>query len=237
MRSDSKKEKRRQMAASISFFSEAIRFIIIPLVLIELVINQFPLLTPEMSVRIANNLILFGGLVAIFSGLEAYFQRGTKIKMLFGLLSITTLCVWFWAIFSGGGLSFPYGPLNILIDASALVLLIIFAISLKGLHHIFRYLIAREELKQEEAKEQAIREKRRVPMRAVVADDAIHEPSFLYWYHEPEPPHPATYSRRCPVCLCGVSTEDRICPDCGAWIRDESKDYPGSSAVARDFVQ
>lgn len=223
---EDKNEKRRRFAAGIAFLSEAFRFVIIPLILIELVIGQFPLLTPEMAANLATNLIIFGGLVALFSAFEAYFPPGTFLKMLFGLLSIATLCAWFWAIFAGGEITFPYGPANISIDVVNLVLVIVAAISLKGVLHVMRFMLARKEKIEREARAEKKRmslERKRWAVPAFLPDDDIQEPTFLHWRTKPEepPPHeePFEQEARCPVCNVELSEDQEECDNCGAWIQ------------------
>jgi len=222
-------EMRRRIHATIAFFSEAVRFVIIPLILLELIMGNFPLITPAMASRIARNLIIFGGLTALFSSLEAYFPRGSWLKMFFGILSIATLCTWFWAIFEGREISFSYGPVFIEIDVVDLVLLIIIAISLKGMLHVLKFLIAsREQRAREEAEERKRREEvPYIPITGpvVLPDNEVHEPEFLHWYSKPEPPPPESDTVSCPICFKELNPNVKICPDCGAWLRSASRAY------------
>lgn len=218
-------EKRRRIAVTITFFAEAIRFIIIPLILLMLVLSQFPLLTPDMAARIPRSLILFGGMVALFSAMEAYFPKGTYLKMIFGLLSVATLCGWFWSIFNGEELTFPYGRANIAINIVDLMLVIIAAISLKGLLHVTSFMAASEENRRREATLVRKREERaatRARKFEVIPDNDVHESGFLHWYHEielEEPPPPEDMLTTCPVCFREVQDTEKICPDCGAWLK------------------
>jgi len=235
-------ERRRKIAATVAFFSEAVRFIIIPLILIELVLGEFPIFTPEMADRIAGNLIVFGGFVALFSALEAYFPRHSPLKMLFGILSIATLCVWFWSIFSGERLEFTYSAVTISIDVQGIVLLIIIAISLKALLYIFRYFISikAKKLNDEKARRQAERQYidlLREP--EVMGDDDIHEASFLYWSggDDLEPPPPEDISPVCPICFRELPDGLLECPDCGAWIRRKIEGRTEKTDSTSDLVE
>lgn len=235
-------ERRRRIAATIAFFSEAVRFIIIPLILVELVLGQFPIFTPQMADRIAGNIIIFGGFVALFSALEAYFPKHSPLKMLFGILSIATLCVWFWSIFSGDRLEFTYSAVTISIDVQGIVLLIIIAISLKALLYIFRYFISVKAKKLEEEKARRQAERKYMDLMRepeIMADDVIHEASFLYWAggDDLEPPPPEDAAPSCPICLRELPEGRNECPECGAWVKRSSDNPDEKPDSASDLVE
>lgn len=207
-------DRKRRIAATIAFFSEAVRFIVLPLLLLYIVISNFPILAPEAAFRrMASTLIIFGGLIALSSSMEAYFPLGSKLKMIFGIISIVTLCAWFWFLFSNERIVIPFGSLTITLDLFGLLMVILFAISLKGLLPIGQYLMARDEQRKKAESEVAKCVSTRpapVTQAVYVWNEAISD--------EPEPPPPEDFVIFCPVCGAGISPSDDICPRCGAWI-------------------
>ena len=208
-------DRKRRIAATIAFFSEAIRFIVLPLLLLYIVISNFPILTPETAFRrMASTLIIFGGLIALSSSMEAYFPMGSKLKMIFGIISIATLCAWFWFLFSNKGIVVPFSSLVITLDLFGLLMVILFAISLKGLLPVGQYLMARDERRKKTESEESKRASRQPapdPQAAYLGNEAVFE--------ESEPPPPEDLIISCPVCRADLSPRDDVCPRCGVWIR------------------
>ena len=211
-------DRKRRLAATIAFFSEAVRFIVLPLLLLYIIMSNFPILTPEASFRrMATSMMLFGGLIAFSSSMEAYFPLGTKLKMIFGVISIATLCAWFWFLFSKENIVIPFGSLVITIDLLGLLLLILFALALRGLLPVGQYLTAREEQRKKAAKAAV---PKHIIREAAPAQRAVYiatiEPS-----EELEPPPPDDFTVECPSCGLRISPRDDVCPFCGAWIRQK----------------
>lgn len=208
-------ERKRRIAATITFFSEAIRFIVLPLILMYIIISSFPILVSEFEFRkMASILIIFGGLIALVSSMEAYFPLGSKLKMIFGITSIATLCAWFWFLFSNEKIVVPFGSLVITLDLFGLLMVILFAISLRGLLPIGQYLIARGNLREKAESERLRRASGRLISPRQIAYIETENVS-----EECEPPPPEDFIISCPACGASISPRDDICPLCGFWIR------------------
>ena len=223
-------DRRHRIAATIAFFSEAVRFIVIPLVLLYVIMYNFPMLRLESTFsQMANSLIIFGGLIALFASLEAYFQMGSILRMIFGVLAVVVLCAWFWFIFTGKDMTFPYEQVTVSLDIVGLILVILIAVSLKGILPIAQFFLAKDELqrkKQKKAEAAAMKAKRGTGRKRVESPAA----TALHWIKEPdepdddkEPPPPDDFFMKCPVCKSAISSSENMCPHCGAWIRQKAK--------------
>lgn len=226
MNSTVSEDRKQRIAATIAFFSEAIRFIIIPLVLLFIIMSNFPMLVGGAFPQMANSLILFGGLLALFAALEAYFQKGSSLKMIFGLLAVVTLCGWFWFVFTGKDMTFPYGPVTISLDIVGLVLLILIVVSLKGILPVVQYMLSKDEFQR---KKQKIAEAAAMKAKKTTAKVRVEAPvaTALTWVKksddDQEPPPPEDFVMQCPICKSVISPKDNSCPHCGAWIRQKAK--------------
>lgn len=212
-------DRKRRIAATIAFFSEAIRFIVLPLMILYLVISNFPFLIPETVFRqAATSLIMFGGIIAFSSSMEAYFPLGSKLKMIFGVISIATLCAWFWFLFSKEIIVITFGSLVITLDLFGLSMVILFAVSLKGLLPIGQYMMAREQARRKRSEKRPVSDRfpRGSSPASLISYIGEARPS-----QEFEPPPPEDFIAYCPICGAGIPPEADICPCCGAWIRQK----------------
>ncbi|MEM3038571.1 MAG: zinc ribbon domain-containing protein [Thermoplasmata archaeon] len=211
-------DRKRRIAATIAFFSEAVRFIVLPLLLLYIIMSNFPILTPEASFRrMATTLMMFGGLIAFSSSMEAYFPLGSRLKMIFGIISIATLCAWFWFLFSKENIVIPFGSLVITIDLFGLLLFILFALALRGLLPVGQYLTAKDEQRRKAARKPV---PKHIVRGAAPAQRAVYIAS-IESSEELEPPPPDDFTIDCPSCGSKISPRDDICPFCGTWIRQK----------------
>ena len=214
-------DRKYRIAATIAFFSEAIRFIVLPLVILYFIMMNFPILSSDdIFERTANNLIIFGGLIAMFAALEAYFSIGSPLKMIFGILAIATLCAWFWFLFSGESIRMPFGALTISVNIVGLLMVILVVVALKGLLPIAQFIIARKELRMKASATPVAAMSPGPPRRA---NYHYPPPSAPPGRDESLPPPPDDFTIRCPICSLKISLKDDVCPHCGAWIRQKMK--------------
>lgn len=215
-------DKKHRVAATIAFFSEIIRFIIIPLVILDVIMGFYPLLTSTTAAHMANNIMIFGGLVALFVALETFFPRGSKIRLFFGILAIATLCAWFWFLLTSPSMSFPFGPLNVSIDITGVALLILAAIALKALIPVAQYLAAKDDARRRMAAAAAAGAgvMPLPPSPAQAVPGTMRDASRVRT-NNLEPPPPDDFTMRCPVCMSRIPASIDTCPNCGAWIRQK----------------
>lgn len=132
-------------------FTEAIRFVVVPLVLIDLVTTNYPLLTTPFLPYIRQYVLFFGGMIVAASMLEAINRPGTFKRLLFGLGALAFLCMWLFVVFGGGVAEFTYGPYHVRFDLTKLVYIMLVGISLKGLLVIETYRTHKRLLAEEAA--------------------------------------------------------------------------------------
>ncbi len=210
-------EKGHSVAATIAFFSEVIRFIIIPLVLLDVIMSYYPLLTHDTASWLASHLLVIGIFVALFVAMETYFPKGSYLKLIFGILAVVTLCVWFWFLLQTGTIGFPMGSIFISINVVGLATVILIAVALKGLLPVGQFIIARKDLQ----------EKRDAAAAAASAESAVEPspapvPSVIPGQtSKDEPPPPDDFKAVCPVCKSRIPANVDVCPKCGAWIRQK----------------
>jgi len=210
-----------------TFFTETIRFIVVPLVLIDLVRSSWPQLSTAFLGNIMAYTLLFGGLIVAASTLEVMNKQGTFKRMFFGLTGLCFLCLWLFVVFGGGIASFTYYPYFIKFDMSKIVYIMLIGLSLRGLLVVRTYTDNRH-LIVEQKLEEPTPEKRRPAARRtaspafgamsrvayqVTGDDDVGSSTPT------RPPIDAPESQgTCPVCGSSVSPENRSCPQCGAWL-------------------
>jgi hypothetical protein len=217
-------------------FTEALRFVVVPYVLVDLVTSNYPQLATAFMDDIVLYIFFFGGMIVASSTLEAANRPGTYKRMLFGLTALAFVCMWMYVIFGGGIAEVHWGPYNVRFDMSKIVYIMLFGISLKGLIVVSTFSTARkEELKRaklrqvERARERAEAAKARPAPKARPQDDmqfsefsraAFEVTADDLVGHVPEPPpiprEPGT--KLCDVCGAKAPMKDYVCKNCGAWF-------------------
>jgi hypothetical protein len=209
------RKKNHPVAATIAFFSEAIRFIVIPLVILYILMDYLAqshfaiLLTGQETNRIATQVIVFGIVIAIFAAAEAFLPRGTKMRMVFGILAIGTLCLWFWFILSSQLIRFSIGQWNLSLNITGIAMLMVAVIALKVLIPIAQYM---------SAKSRGAPAGAGVPVTAVASGTA---PAENITVDKEEPPPPEDFVMKCPKCGAEINASVDVCPKCGTWIRQK----------------
>ncbi len=207
-----------------TLFTETIRFIIVPIVLIDLVRTNWPQLSTAFLGDIVPLTLGFGALIVAASTMEVANKPGTFKRMFFGLSSLAFLALWLFVIFGGGIAAFTYYPYSFRFDMSKIVYIMLIGISLKALLIHRTYADNKHLIKVEKPPESP---KKRQPRRAssefgsmssmayqVTSDDDVG-------YSSARPPIESPESQavgRCPVCNNEVRPGDRACPYCGAWL-------------------
>jgi len=205
-----------------TFFTETIRFIVVPLVLIDLVRSSWPQLSTAFLGHIVEYALFFGGLVVAASTLEVMNKPGTFKRMFFGISSLAFLCLWLFVVFGGGIASFVYNQYTIKFDMSKIVYIMLIGISLRGLLVVRTYTdnkhLVVEGPKPPPPTKPATRRPASPAFGAmsrvayqVTGDDDVGS--------SPRPPLDAQEGAgTCPVCGAEVVPGSRSCKQCGAWL-------------------
>ncbi|MEM2891321.1 MAG: zinc ribbon domain-containing protein [Thermoplasmata archaeon] len=230
-------------------FTEAIRFVVVPLALIELVTSNYPLLTTPFMPYIREYILFFGAMVVAASTLEAMNRPGTFKRLLFGLSALAFVGLWLAVLFGGGIAEFTYGPYHFRLDLTKLVYIMLVGISLKALLVVDTYLVHQPQLAEEAAKKRMEEaEARRVAARTRKAAHQVKHtiplehmtkvayevtPDTSVGYSPPPAPEKvssptpppsqtAVRHRTCPICGERVRSTESVCPNCGAWLTRDS---------------
>lgn len=237
------RQRSRLSDATWTAFTEAIRFVVVPIVLVNLITDNYPQLTHAFMPEIKTYIIFFGGMIAASSTLEAINKPGTFKRLLFGWTALAFVCMWLFVIFGGGVAQFTYGAYTVHFDISKIVYIMLLGISLKGLlvystysthKHILR--AQEREKKLETLKERAAVRQKPTPRRrsAVPSFESLSKMAFevtpdeAVGYEPPPPPPPpprherTLASKTCPICGAKASPSEVACRNCGAWFSKET---------------
>src|SRR3989339_1251111 len=102
-------------------FTEALRFIVVPLVLVDLVTSNYPQLSTAFMSEIGTFVMFFGGMIVASSTLEAIHRPGTYKRLLFGMCGLAFVGMGMFVIFGGGIAEFSYGPYFVRFDITKIV--------------------------------------------------------------------------------------------------------------------
>ena len=244
------RQKSRLSDAVWTAFTETLRFVVVPLVLLNLVTTNYPLLTTPFMGNIAEYVTFYGGMIAAASTLEAMNKPGTYKRLLFGLSALAFVCMWMFVVFGGGIAEFTYGPYHVKFDITTIVYIMLIGISLKGLLVIQTFSSNRHMIRDQKEETIGIPETRapkespRKPARVRSTDPSFSSMSKVAFevtsdesvgYSPPPPPLPepapqkksartglVARSKVCPVCGERVPGSATECPACGAWFSKES---------------
>jgi len=210
---------------------------VIPLVLIDLITDNYPQLATAFMPDIKMYVLFFGGMIVASSTIEVAHRPGTYIRVLFGLSAIAFVCLWFFVVFGGGVAEVTYGPYFVRFDMSKIVLIVLFGLSLKALLVLSTFgdfrAAEREQARKkrlEKVEKRALASKppphpRPGPSRfasmsraefEVTADDDVDHASSM-------PPRPVAKGMKvCEVCGAEAPVKDYVCRNCGEWFPSES---------------
>ena len=221
-------------------FTEAIRFVVVPIVLISLVTANYSQLDTAFLPDIQAYILFFGGMIVASSTLECIHKPGTWKRLLYGLTALAFVCLWTFVIFGGGVAQFNYGPYEVRFDMSKIVYIMVLGFSLKGLLIINTYNTNKHAVRTEQrrikealdvakaephARKASLRPRARPAPAAtfgafskmafeVTPDDAVG-------YSPPLPRTPikrTLASKECPVCGTKALRKELTCKNCGAWF-------------------
>ncbi|MGQ9587062.1 MAG: hypothetical protein ACUVT7_01590 [Thermoplasmata archaeon] len=222
-------------------FTEAIRFVVIPMVLVNLVADNYPQLSTAFLPNIKTYIMFFGGMIVAASTLESMNRPGTYKRLLFGLSALAFVCMWLFVIFGGGIAEFAYGPYFVRFDMSKIVYIMLFGLSLKALLVYTTFSAHKRVLEDEErrtrlerAREKALAKPKLAhpPHYAMPSFSALSKVAFevtaddtVGFTPAPPPTRAQVQSAKVKHCrICGARAErsDYVCKVCGAWFSKDS---------------
>ena len=218
-------------------FTETIRFIVVPLILVDMIVENYPQLATAFMPDIRMYIMFFGGMIVASSTIEAANRPGTYKRMLFGLFAIAFVCLWFFVVFGGGIAEISFGPYFVRFDISKIVYIILFGLSLKCLLVVSTFKDHRRaELKRVRKRRAELAQKRVQGSRPLptpqpriskfasmisqefevsAADEIGYAPSM--------PPRPIAKDKKvCEVCGAEAAIKDYVCRNCGEWFPSDS---------------
>jgi len=232
--------KSRLSDATWTAFTDALRFIVVPLVLIDLVTKNYSELTTAFMPQIKLYIVFFGGMITAASTLEVSNKPGTWKRLLFGLTALAFVCLWLFIVLGGGIAEFTYGPYHVRFDMSKIVYIMLFGVSLKGLLVYSTFSTHKHYLDDQERRGKEERAAERAPSRprplprskpsapafstmSKMAFEVSHDDSVGYAPPPPPPPEPRPIQRvlafkECPICGAKASPKEMTCKHCGAWF-------------------
>jgi len=235
------KQKSRLSDSVWTAFTEAIRFVIVPIVLVNLVTNNYPQLSTAFLPNIKTYILFFGGMIVAASTLESMNRPGTYKRLLFGLSALAFVCMWLFVIFGGGIAEFAYAPYFVRFDMSKIVYIMLLGLSLKALLVFSVFTTHKHVLEEEERKLRLERARKRAlakpkpahrPHHAAPSFSALSKVAFevtaddsVGFAPAPPPTRAQVQSAKVKYCtICGARAErsDYICKVCGAWFSRDS---------------
>lgn len=237
--------KNRISDATWTAFTEAIRFVVVPIVLISLVTTNYPQLQTAFLPDIQAYILFFGGMIVASSTLECAHRPGTWKRFLYGMTALAFVCLWTFVLFGGGVAEFKYGPYDVRFDMSKIVYIIVLGLSLKGLLVINTYnsnkFAAQAEDKkmaqaasiaaaESESRKKVARAKVKRPQPAASFSDFSKmafevTPDDYIGFSSPVPRTPVKRklaSKECSICGSKAAPREITCKNCGAWFPKET---------------
>ena len=236
------REKSRLSDGTWTAFTQAITYIVVPIVIVNLITDRFPDLTTAFISDIKTYILFFGGMIAASSALEAVNKPGTFKRMLFGLTALAFICMWLFVIFGGGIAEYSYQAFIVRFDMSKIVYIMLFGISLRALLVYSTFSTGRSYIADQKRRErlEATRSKaaprqqhasRRGPAApsfsnmSKVAFQVTPDDSVGFAPPPPTPQRPAQRTlayKECQICGARAQPRETTCKNCGAWFPKDS---------------
>ena len=219
-------------------FTESIRFVVVPILLVNLVMTNYPSLTTAFMPNLATYVLIIGGFIVGASTLECANRPGTYKRLLFGLSAVAFVCFWTFVLFGGGVAEFSYPPYYVRFDMSKILYIVLIGIALKALLVVQtftsnKHLVVEEHVRRRAEKVQkavlsaprprpASRAVSRAPRFSSLSKAAFRVTADDEVGYEPPPPPPPKAAiqdyKECPVCGVKASLRETTCKHCGAWF-------------------
>ena len=235
------RERNRLSDATWTAFTQAISYIVVPVVIVNLVTDRFPDLTTAFTAEIKTYILFFGGMITASSALEAINKPGTYKRMLFGLTALAFICMWLFVIFGGGIAEYTYQAFIVRFDMSKIVYIMLFGVSLKALLVYSTFSAGRSNIVEQKRRESAEATPRKAAPRPHSSRHKPADPAFSNMSKvdfqvtpddsvgfAPPPPQPQKPVQRtlaykeCQICGARAAPRETTCKNCGAWFPKDS---------------
>ena len=236
------RERNRISDATWTAFTQALTYVVVPIVLVDLIATRFPDLTTAFTPDIKTYILFFGGMITASSALEAINKPGTFKRMLFGLTALAFICMWLFVIFGGGIAEYSYQAFIVRFDMSKIVYIMLFGISLKALLVYSTFSTGRNYIVDQKRRErlETTRQKaaprpqhasRRRPTApsfsnmSKVAFQVTPDDSVGFAPPPPPPQRPVQRTlayKECQICGAKAQPKETTCKSCGAWFPKDS---------------
>jgi hypothetical protein len=139
----------------------AVKYLVIPVLIVSIILallsdfaeGYLPL---EELEAIRLSLIVFALPVIALAFFVGFYPKGSYSRMTFGIVYVASICLWLWLAAQGGKIDASIEFVGLALDFTVLLLLFIFAASLKSLFYIAEAPSYREEfLKKKELAEES----------------------------------------------------------------------------------
>ena len=119
----------------------AIKFLVLPVVIVTIIISLLSdvggdVIPVDKLEAIQTSLMIFSIPVIASAFLVGFYPKGSYSRMTFGVIYVLLVCLWIWYAFQGGRLNADMEMIGAGVDFSPLLLLIVFATSLKAVYYI-----------------------------------------------------------------------------------------------------
>lgn len=132
-------------AATMTFFAVAANLVIAPILLLMIVMTNYPVVSGDIFTGRTGLLVVFGGLTAASFAMEAYFPKVSAQRMVFGVTGAVCMSAFFWIFLCREQFQFFIGQISMSVDLAGLSVLVMAATALKGVIPVSRFLAARKE--------------------------------------------------------------------------------------------
>ncbi len=234
--------RRNRMSDAVwTAFTEALRFVVVPLILVDLVTGHYPQLSTAFMPQIQTFIVFFGGMIVASSTMEAVHRPGSYKRLLFGTVALAFVGIWLFILFGGGVAEFSYGPYFVRFDMTKIVYIMLAGLSLKFILVYLTFSVHRRaEIERARKARVDEAEKRRAAVARtakakkahvasppsfsslsstefdVTADDDVGFTSAPYLKDLPKG------MKICEVCGAQSPTKDYVCKNCGSWFPADS---------------
>ncbi|NYT12016.1 MAG: hypothetical protein GKC03_05620 [Methanomassiliicoccales archaeon] len=134
----------------------AVKYLVIPVLIVSIILAMLSdfaegYLPLEELEAIRLSLIVFALPVIALAFFVGFYPKGSYSRMTFGIIYVASICLWLWLAAQGGKIDASIEFVGLALDFTVLLLLFIFAASLKSLFYIAEAPSYREEfLKKKE---------------------------------------------------------------------------------------